>query len=118
MCGRIGNQTNAECLKRVARTLAAGARRATDLVARYGGEEFAVILPDTNDTYALELANNMVQSIASLEIPHAQSSLCEHITITQGTASTIPSENESPESLVNNADQELYKGKRREPRNA
>ncbi|RRQ22710.1 response regulator [Thiohalobacter thiocyanaticus] len=45
-----------DCLKAVARELDHVIHRPSDLMARYGGEEFGVILPDTDDEGALQVA--------------------------------------------------------------
>ncbi|WP_353739261.1 diguanylate cyclase, partial [Zoogloea sp.] len=61
-----GHQVGDECLKAVARTLQQTLRRPSDLVARYGGEEFAVILPDTDITGALLVAESMRAAVENL----------------------------------------------------
>jgi diguanylate cyclase (GGDEF)-like protein len=48
-------------------------RRPADLVARYGGEEFAVILPDTDITGALQVAEAMRSAVEGLRITHRYS---------------------------------------------
>ena len=99
------------CLKRVARALNETLSRPTDLVARYGGEEFAAVLPQTGEEGALRVAERMQMAIAHLKIPHASSSINPYITVSIGMASTIPQPQRSPASLIDEADQFLYRAK-------
>ena len=85
-----GHQAGDGCLQQVAAAVRAAAKRSTDLVARYGGEEFAVILPNTNTTGAVQVAELLRQEIHQLMIPHSASSVSEYITLSLGVASTIP----------------------------
>ncbi len=99
------------CLKKVARALNETLSRPTDLVARYGGEEFAAVLPQTGEEGALRVAERMQMAIAHLKIPHASSSINPYITVSIGMASTIPQPQRSPASLIDEADQFLYRAK-------
>jgi len=99
------------CLKKVARALNETLSRPTDLVARYGGEEFAAVLPQTGEEGALRVAERMQMAIAHLEIPHASSSINPYVTVSIGIASAIPQPQRSPASLVDEADQFLYRAK-------
>ena len=65
-----GHLAGDECLRCVARELAACVRRPLDLVARFGGEEFVVALPDTSPAGVLEVAERIRAAIARLEIAH------------------------------------------------
>lgn len=106
-----GHQQGDDCLIQVAQTLAKLTRRVTDLVARYGGEEFAVILPNTNTQEAIIVAELMREAIATLNIPHAQSSVSSRVTISIGIASFIPTCDHNLEDLIGRADQALYQAK-------
>ena len=99
------------CLKKVARALNETLSRPTDLVARYGGEEFAAVLPQTGEEGALRVAERMQMAIAHLKIPHASSSINPYVTLSIGVASAIPQPPRSPASLVDEADQLLYRAK-------
>ena len=54
-----GHQAGDECLRIIAKALSGVACRPRDLVARYGGEEIAVLLPDTDDAGAAEVAEKI-----------------------------------------------------------
>ncbi len=58
-----GHQAGDNCLRQVATILNGLAARPADLVARYGGEEFVVLLPDTSQQGAVELANRMCRAV-------------------------------------------------------
>jgi diguanylate cyclase (GGDEF)-like protein len=107
-----GHLTGDDCLRRIAQTIAECARRPTDLVARYGGEEFAGILPETNLEGALTVANNMRRKVKDLKIVHAYSNTADHITLSLGVATLIPSRGRSWADLISAADELLYEAKR------
>lgn len=107
-----GHQQGDDCLIQVAQTLAKVPKRATDLVARYGGEEFAIILPNTNEENALIVAELVRETIATLNIPHAQSHITKHLTLSLGVASVIPTLDLNREDLIAQADQALYTAKK------
>lgn len=100
------------CLRQVSAELQRNITRAGDFLARYGGEEFVVILSDTDHDGAARVAENLRQCIAALEIPHNQSLVAEHVTISLGAASTRPStDTHTPMTFLEAADQMLYKAK-------
>ena len=82
------------------------------MVARYGGEEFIALLPDTDIAGALTIGENMRQNVINLEIPHAQSSVSDFVTISVGVAYMIPTKDKEPCILLEGADKALYKAKR------
>lgn len=106
-----GHVAGDDCLKMLARALVRAERRAGKLVARYGGEEFVVLLPDMNEDDALATARHIQQEIWSLALPHPETAPCI-VTVSLGVASIIPSNNNTPEDLVRQADQALYLAKR------
>ena len=105
-----GHQCGDDCLIRVAKAIAQVPQRPTDLVARYGGEEFVVILSNTDIEGALKVANAIQQAIADLAIPH-QTYINNHLTLSIGVASMIPTLDQSLEILISYADKALYAAK-------
>jgi diguanylate cyclase (GGDEF)-like protein len=95
----------------VAGAIATVAKRAGDLTARYGGEEFAVVLPNTSAEGANVVAREICDGIASLKLPHARSSIGPYVTLICGSATAIPSPQESPDTLILGADSALYQAK-------
>ena len=81
------------------------------MAARYGGEEFACILPATDLTGAVTLANRIRDTVNESNIPHFFSSAADHITLSFGVATLVPSKGESPSDLIELADKLLYTAK-------
>jgi len=106
-----GHQGGDDCLKNVVLGLQAGTHRETDFLARYGGEEFAVILPETKLDGAVNVAEAMHESIRSLEIPHAKSTVSDFVSVSIGVSSVVPLQGTEPDILISAADQALYKAK-------
>lgn len=106
-----GHPAGDACLKKVAAALQASVYRPTDLVARYGGEEFAIILPDTSETGERVIAEKIMNEITRLNIPHAGSGVDDHITVSIGGYTSIPSLLDDPTFIVAEADKSLYQAK-------
>jgi diguanylate cyclase (GGDEF)-like protein len=107
-----GHPAGDECIKQVVQALNSAIYHATDLLARYGGEEFAAVLPQTNLSQALKVAQRMQEAIAQLKIPHSASAAGSYITISIGVASTVPLVQKVASFLLNEADRKLYEAKR------
>jgi diguanylate cyclase (GGDEF)-like protein/PAS domain S-box-containing protein len=106
-----GHPGGDECLRRVAGAIGDAVDRPSDLVARYGGEEFAVILPNTEITEAVQVAEHIQVKIAALQLPHAGSLVSNYITVSLGVASMIPASESGAEILIAAADLALYQAK-------
>ncbi|MGD1713655.1 GGDEF domain-containing response regulator [Dapis sp. BLCC M172] len=96
------------CLKKVAQVIQKTLKRSTDLVARYGGEEFVVVLPNTDKSGAMFVAESIRTEVNSLKIIHEASKVDKYITISLGLATTIPTINSHPDELISQADKGLY----------
>ncbi len=101
-----GHQAGDAVLQIVASNIASTIRE-TDYVARYGGEEFCCLLPQTDLSGALVLAERFRQLI------EAQTTTCQKkdikVTISLGVAEMMP--NDSAESFLKRADDALYNAK-------
>ncbi|MBJ7899246.1 MAG: diguanylate cyclase [Cyanobacteria bacterium RI_101] len=106
-----GHPEGDKCLTQVAQALTRITHRYGDCVARYGGEEFTVLLPNTNLAGAVQVAENIGQIIEELGIRHEASPIQPTLTVSVGVASLIPSFSDSPQTLVEQADQALYQAK-------
>lgn len=106
-----GHVVGDDCLRRVGAQIRGAVSRAPDLAARYGGEEFAIVLPETGAQGALALAEQIRAGIASLEIPHAASSVADHVTVSLGVVTVITRDMQSSTEVVALADEQLYLAK-------
>jgi len=105
-----GHLAGDTCLQTIAGMLLEISRRPRDLAARYGGEEFIVMLPETSLEDALELAETLKSNIFTSELPH-ESSPWGRVTVSIGCVSAVPTEDSSPLTLLELADQALYRAK-------
>ena len=103
-----GHQLGDEVLRYVARTIKNNTRE-IDFVARYGGEEFVVVMPETDTTGAMVVAEKICAAVAAVTIPHGEEKL--HVTISLGVAS-LPRHASDKEALIHAADDALYESKR------
>ena len=81
--------------------------RQGDILARYGGEEFIAILPETDKTKAMELADRLRSKIAKLRIPFNTTNI--RVTASFGVSELEP--NTDISRLIEDADTMLYKAK-------
>jgi len=106
-----GHLEGDHCLRAIGDTLATAGTRNANFAARYGGEEFVLLLPDTDLVTALELAECLRATVATLTIAH-RSAPCGHVTISIGVACLVPSGAAGPQVLIEAADGALYAAKR------
>ncbi|MDM8516600.1 diguanylate cyclase [Desulfobacterales bacterium HSG16] len=106
-----GHQMGDECLIQVAKAFGRAVNRPGDLVARFGGEEFVIILSNTDNDGALQVAESIQNEIEMLQIPHKSSEVNAYVTLSLGVASTMPVTDNNSETLLAAADKALYAAK-------
>lgn len=106
-----GHQVGDACLIAVAHVLRSSLQRGSDFVARYGGEEFAMLLPESDPEGAGHIAQRVLERVAALRIPQGQNRGFSQVTVSIGIASRIPRRGDTPEVLLQEADQALYQAK-------
>ncbi|NJR61181.1 MAG: PleD family two-component system response regulator [Cyanobacteria bacterium CRU_2_1] len=106
-----GHQAGDECLRQVARAISAVVKRPADLVTRYGGEEFAVILPNTESSGAIYLAETIRLRVYALRLPHATSWVSDRVSLSLGVATITPQPDSDSTLLILAADKALYQAK-------
>ena len=99
-----GHDIGDEVLKRVASAASEGLRN-TDLIGRYGGEEFVIILPDTDASLALQIAERVRAKVEASKYD-AQ----PMVTVSLGIAST--GGEDTGHSILKRADVALYEAKK------
>jgi diguanylate cyclase (GGDEF)-like protein len=106
-----GHLAGDRALKAVAQAIEVATKRPGEFVARYGGEEFVVVLPQIDEQTLKQYGQMICEEIRALEIPHSSSEIYRHITISVGLVHAIPTIDSSPQALVDQADQALYRAK-------
>jgi diguanylate cyclase (GGDEF)-like protein/excisionase family DNA binding protein len=104
---RHGHSAGDRALRAVARVIESSLRQ-VDLAARYGGEEFAVILIDTDEAGAAEVAERIRHGIADTEMTLGH----EALSVSIGMA-LCPADASHKEELLDKADWALFLAKRR-----
>lgn len=106
-----GHLAGDECLQKVAGVLSNVSGRSSDLVARYGGEEFVVMLPGTDHSSAVELAEKTRERVMAMRIKHEYSSVMRVLTLSAGVACAEPDQVEDAQEILRRADEALYTAK-------
>ncbi|MGY4876979.1 diguanylate cyclase [Vreelandella aquamarina] len=84
--------------------------RNTDKLGRYGGEEFALVLHDCSAESAARQVNKLREAFSAIQfMGSGQRFSC---TLSAGVIDNQQFPNDSPEALIEQADQMLYKAKR------
>jgi diguanylate cyclase (GGDEF)-like protein len=104
-----GHPEGDRCLRQVAVTLCGHVRPAADMVVRYGGEEFAVVLPGTDESETLRVAERLRRAVSDLRIPHPGLEAGAVVTVSIGAAFAAPAEQLG--DAIARADRSLYLAK-------
>ena len=108
-----GHLAGDQCLRSVARILAAEAQRTTDLAARFGGEEFVMLLPNTDAAGCARIAERIRRALSGAALPHALNRPSGRVTVSLGGAVCRPGDERAvePVSLIEAADHAPYAAK-------
>lgn len=98
------------CLRAIAQVIAGAVEEAEGSAARIGGEEFAVILPDSTQMRAREVAEEIRLAVAGLALQHPFSA-CGVQTVSLGVAVRVPLGGQASIDLIRFADEALYSAK-------
>ena len=109
-----GHLAGDDCLRALARALAAQAQRPLDIAVRYGGEEFLLVWFDLDPAEVLvDIAERARRRVATLELPHEASPIGDFVSLSCGAAATVPTAGQDPTAFLERADAALYEAKRR-----
>lgn len=86
--------------------------KSTDLVGRWGGEEFVIALPNATGEEAVRVARRLQKSVGQIYLTDRSGTVISAPTISQGIA-MCPLEASDAYSLIDLADQRLYRAKAR-----
>lgn len=107
-----GHVRGDRCLVDIAQTLSLALDGPRDMVARYGGEEFVVLLPQADASVARKVAERCQRLVRKQSIVHEHSPLGQHVTVSVGVGTLVPSNDMKPADFINAVDQQLYAAKK------
>jgi diguanylate cyclase (GGDEF)-like protein/PAS domain S-box-containing protein len=106
-----GHQAGDECLGSVADLIGSTVQRPGDIAARYGGEEFVIILSNTDQAGAREVASRLQHRLEARAIAHL-GSLLGRVTLSIGIATISRDDDDvTLDDLIKRADSALYRAK-------
>jgi diguanylate cyclase (GGDEF)-like protein len=111
-----GHEAGDNCLRQLARIISGVLDRPADFAARYGADEFAIILPQTDATEAIQIAEKIRSAIASAKIKFNPPSIgglpSKFVTLSLGVSSKISDCLSNQNSLVKAANLAVKESKR------
>jgi diguanylate cyclase (GGDEF)-like protein len=106
----FGHQQGDLALKEAAKVFSQRIKLEVDFTARWGGEEFAVLLPNTDSSGAMNIAERIRQGIEKMTIPCTDPRAAK-ITVSIGVNTLAPIIGSAIEHLILKADEALYQAK-------
>lgn len=106
-----GHARGDQCLRAVAQAMQAVISRSGDVLARIGGEEFVVLMPNTSEIDARQVAERVRAAVSGLRWAHAASKVSSNVTVSIGLAQLQMSGMDDFGALFEAADQALYSAK-------
>lgn len=104
-----GHPAGDEVLRAVVGLLSGRLRR-QDIIGRYGGEEFCIVVPDTDRSGALKLAESLRETVAAGTMVTEQGEALQ-VTVSIGCALCPPGAERNLKDLLAEADSALYAAK-------
>jgi diguanylate cyclase (GGDEF)-like protein len=106
-----GHLAGDECLRAVATAIESSIRRQVDFCARFGGEEFVIVMPNTDEQGAMQVAELIREPIRALKIPHARSTVSSFVSVSIGISTTVSAPDRSHFDFIYDVDMALYRAK-------
>lgn len=104
-----GHQKGDYVLRKLGEVIRTSIRK-EDIAARYGGEEFAIILPDTNEEEAINIAESLRKKIETTYFEGEESQPKGKVTASMGV-SVYPDKAKDDVELIKSSDDALYRAK-------
>jgi diguanylate cyclase (GGDEF)-like protein len=103
-----GHQQGDAALQEAAKVFSQKLKRHGDFAARWGGEEFIILLPNTDEEGAIDVAEQVRQAVERLEIPGLNGMITK-INVSIGIYTRMPNQGRSSISeFISRADKALY----------
>jgi diguanylate cyclase (GGDEF)-like protein len=106
-----GHQHGDNALISLGKSLRDICQRPGDFAFRIGGEEFSIIISDSKGESALNLAKSLQDKIKRLKIENKNSDISKYMTVSIGIITLIPNLNDTIDSIMKKADEQLYLAK-------
>ena len=106
---KYGHLTGDQVIRAVSDTIKQQLKRPLDEVARYGGEEFVILLPNTDNQGAMNIAEQTRLAIENKTVNVAGTII--EFTISAGVYTQIADDTHNPELFTDYADKALYLAK-------
>ena len=106
-----GHQMGDEALKTIAHALQTASNKVGGFVARYGGEEFAIIIKGGNATKVYRSTEKIREVVNQTKVEHLYSDVSRYVTMSMGLSSMFPSDINTMNGLLAEADAALYDAK-------
>lgn len=105
-----GHQVGDKCLIHLANIIRDSLKRPADIAGRYGGEEFVLVLPETDSTGALFVAEMLRRNVVKNPLPLEEGTVLP-FTISLGVSSAENIRDVDADRLLNEADNMMYMSK-------
>jgi len=106
-----GHLQGDECLKLITAIINESIDRTDDFAVRYGGDEFAVVLPNTDKTGAIHIAETILDNVRAKKIFQDNNPVTDYVSVSIGVTSGKIKHTHIAEDFFERADEMLYKSK-------
>lgn len=111
----VGHMKGDETLFLIAQALNNQCKRSSDACARFGGEEFIILFSEMATEDLHKKMEDIIVTMEKLNIPHPNSPVASHVTISLGATIVQPSDvvdfSLPMETIIKTADKALYQAK-------